>query len=187
MISHIDVFPTLCDYLGIAPPAWLQGKSFLSVIAGETAEINDEIFAEVSFHAAYEPKRAVRTKRWKYIKRFDGRTTPVLPNCDDGLSKSYWLANGWRDQAIPEPEALYDLVFDPTERHNLAYDPAHRATLKEMRRRLAAWMKRTDDPLLKGPIPLPAGYITTSPDAMSSDDVEKPAGALSPMGRGGDN
>ena len=85
------------------------------------------------------------------------------------------VANGWRDQPIPEPEALYDLVFDPTERNNLAHDPAHRATLKEMRTRLAAWMKRTDDPLLKGPIPLPVGYITTNPDAVSPDDIEKPA------------
>jgi arylsulfatase A-like enzyme len=176
MISQIDLFPTLCDLLGLDRPDWLQGRSFLPVVAGEAAEINEEVFAEVSFHAAYEPKRAVRTKRWKYIRRFDDRTTPVLPNCDDGPSKSYWLANGWRSVPIAEPEALYDLVFDPAERNNLAREPAHRATMKDKRNRLERWMKRTDDPLLKSPIPLPAGYITTSPDAVSPDEIENPAG-----------
>jgi arylsulfatase A-like enzyme len=181
MVSHLDVFPTLCDYLGLDRPAWLQGKSFLPVMTGAAAEINDAVFAEVTFHAAYEPKRAVRTKRWKYIRRFDHRETPVLPNCDDGPSKSYWLNNGWRNQPVAA-EALYDLVFDPTERNNLADDPAHLATLAEMRGHLEVWMKRTDDPLLKGPVTLPKGYVTTSPDAVSPDDVE----GSTPPGYGSD-
>jgi arylsulfatase A-like enzyme len=84
----LDVFPTICDYVAIEHPAWLQGKSFLPVLAGQVPEINEEIFAEVNYHASYEPKRAVRTSRWKYIRRFGDRKTPVLPNCDDGPSKA---------------------------------------------------------------------------------------------------
>lgn len=30
----------------------------LPVIRGEVKEINDEVFAEVTYHAAYEPNRA---------------------------------------------------------------------------------------------------------------------------------
>ena len=64
MVSHIDVFPTVCDLTGISkPPRWLEGKSMLPVLRGETREINEEIFAEVNYHASYEPKRAVRTQR----------------------------------------------------------------------------------------------------------------------------
>ncbi|MCX6632147.1 MAG: sulfatase, partial [Candidatus Solibacter sp.] len=66
LISHLDIYPTLCNLAGVAHPAWLEGKSMLPIIRGEANEINDEVFAEVTYHAAYEPKRAVRTGRWKY-------------------------------------------------------------------------------------------------------------------------
>jgi arylsulfatase A-like enzyme len=166
LISQIDVYPTLCELLNIEPPGWLEGKSFLPILRGEKKEINDEIFAEVTYHAAYEPKRAVRTQRWKYIKRFDGRKTPVLPNCDDGLSKSLWLEYGWKQKTVAE-EALYDLVFDPTEHLNLVSDPAYESVLTDMRDRLAKWMQRTNDPLLKGPVPAPHGSEVNSVDGIS--------------------
>src|SRR6266849_3914765 len=35
LISHIDIFPTLCDLLQIDPPAWLQGSSFMPLLRGE--------------------------------------------------------------------------------------------------------------------------------------------------------
>jgi arylsulfatase A-like enzyme len=166
LISHIDVFPTICDLTGLSHPAWLEGKSFLPVIRGEAKEINDEVFGEVTFHAAYEPKRAVRTQRWKYIKRFGDKKTPVLPNCDDGLSKSVWVEYGWKNMILPN-ESLYDLVFDPAEHHNLATDAAFTPVLAEMRQRLDRWMKATDDPLLRGPVPAPHGAKVNNPDGLS--------------------
>jgi arylsulfatase A-like enzyme len=72
LVSQIDLFPTVCDLLSIDPPGWLQGKSLLPLIQGKTEQIRDEVFAEVTYHVAYEPQRAVRTQRWKYIRRFDG-------------------------------------------------------------------------------------------------------------------
>ena len=38
MLSNIDVYPTVCDYLGIEKPTWLEGKSFLPVLAGTQPE-----------------------------------------------------------------------------------------------------------------------------------------------------
>jgi N-sulfoglucosamine sulfohydrolase len=166
LISHLDVFPTLCDLIGIPHPDWLEGKSFLPVIRGEVKEINDEVFAEVTYHAAYEPKRAVRTGRWKYIRRYGDKHTPVLPNCDDGLSKSLWLEYGWKNTILPD-ESLYDLIFDPTEQHNLAADPASRTVLNEMRDRLDRWMRRSGDPLLNGPAPAPQGAQVNNPEGIS--------------------
>ncbi|MEO6923167.1 MAG: sulfatase, partial [Bryocella sp.] len=144
MISHLDVFPTICEYLGIEKPSWLQGRSFLPVLTGKSEEINDQIFAEVTYHASYEPKRTVRTHRWKYIKRFDGRTKAVLPNCDDSPSKEQLLKAGWQQMNSVKEEYLYDLVFDPEEKNNLSVDSSCRQTLVEMRERLATWMKSTD-------------------------------------------
>jgi N-sulfoglucosamine sulfohydrolase len=166
MVSHVDLFPTICDMIEIEPPAWLQGRSMMPLIRGEAEQINDEIFAEVTYHAAYEPQRAVRTRRWKYIRRFDDRTSPVLPNCDDGPSKDVWLEHGWRDHP-PAPEQLYDLVFDPNEAHNRADDPSVVDVLEDMRARLDRWMRATDDPLMHGQVPVPRGARVNDPDGMS--------------------
>lgn len=138
----------------------------LPLISGEKTTINEEIFAEVNYHVPYEPRRAVRTERWKYIRAFDGRTRPVLPNCDDGPSKEYWTAKGWQNQTV-DLERLYDLTFDPAENRNLASDPAHRAVLDEMRGRLQRWMQSTNDPLLKGPVPAPPGARVGKVDAIT--------------------
>ena len=171
LLSHVDVFPTLCEYLDMKKPEWLSGKSFLPVVEGKTQEINEAIFAEVTYHAAYEPKRCVRTARYKYQRRYDGRTTYVLPNCDDGASKSFWLREGWQGEHLLQPEELYDLVFDPGERNNLAADPRHASTLHDLRSSLDNWMHATNDPLLKGPVPLPPGGVTTPVNVVSPKEV----------------
>src|SRR5207237_3304245 len=86
LVSHLDLFPTICELAGVPGPAWLQGRSLLPILRGEKQEVRDEVTAEVNYHAAYEPKRAVRTGRWKYIRHFGDRPKPVLPSCDAGLS-----------------------------------------------------------------------------------------------------
>ena len=147
MVSHLDLYPTICDLLGTDRPDWLQGKSLLPHLRGDEAGLHDSLFAEVTFHAAFEPKRSVRTARWNYIRNFAAPCPPVLPNCDDGPSKRLLMTHGMATRIVPAEE-LYDLVFDPQERHNLADDPALRGVLADHRLRLAAWMKQTDDPLL---------------------------------------
>jgi len=166
LISQIDLFPTICDYIGVDHPAWLQGKSFLPVLAGQATEIREEVFAEVNYHASYEPKRAVRTARWNYIRRFGDRRTPVLPNCDDSPGKELWLQGGWGSQLL-DSESLYDLLFDPTEHANLINDPSHAQLAQEMRDRLHRWMVSTNDPLLRGPVAAPPGAVANDPNGIS--------------------
>jgi N-sulfoglucosamine sulfohydrolase len=174
MVSQIDIFPTICEYIGIAAPVWLQGKSLLPLLNRATEQVHYEIFAEVNYHAAYEPLRAVRTERWKYFRRFVDKTTPVLPNCDDGPSKTLWLNAGWGKQRLAK-ESLYDLVFDPTEHNNLADDLAYESALSEMRGRLDRWMTETHDPLLNGPVKAPAGAVVNDPNGISPNEKVQPA------------
>ncbi|MFO7955933.1 MAG: sulfatase [Candidatus Brocadiia bacterium] len=169
LVSHVDIFPTVCQYLDIEPPDWLQGVSFLPLLQGETDQGREEVFGEVNYHAAYEPKRCVRTERWKYIRRFDDRDSPVLPNCDDSPTKSLWMEAGWADMAPPQ-EALYDLVFDPHEAHNLVGAPRAEEALKDMRARLQRYMVETDDPLLDGEVPAPKGARLNDPDGVSPNE-----------------
>ncbi len=169
LVSHVDLFPTLCDLLAIDPPAWLQGRSMMPLVRGEADETNEAIFAEVTYHAAYEPMRAVRTKRWKYIRRFGGRGRLVRPNCDQGPSKDWMLAHGWAEVPPAAEEELYDLALDPNEAHNLAGEERCAEALEEMRGRLERWMHETADPLLAGPVPAPHGARVNDPDGASPE------------------
>lgn len=168
-VSHLDVYPTLCELAGVDAPPWLQGDSLMPLVRGETERLHEAIFAETTYHAAYQPQRAVRTERWKYIKRFHDYEHPVLANCDDSESKNVLIEAGWGDRVVPE-EQLYDLVLDPAEGNNLAGDAASREVLEELRQRLEAWMVETEDQLLDGPVPPPPGAIINEQWQVSPDD-----------------
>jgi len=169
MVTNLDIIPTVYDLLNIEPPSDLPGSSLLPLIREQEEQIHTEIYGEVNYHAAYEPQRSVRTPRYKYIRRFSERNTPILANCDDGLSKQEWLDDGWQDQKMPE-EMLFDLIFDPAEGKNLVDDDNYGPVLEELRAKLARWMKDTDDPLLIGSVPAPAGAEINSLDALSPDE-----------------
>jgi N-sulfoglucosamine sulfohydrolase len=171
MVSHVDIFPTLCDLIGIDRPEWLDGYSMLPLVqdSDPTRTIRDEVYAEVTYHAAYEPQRCVRTDRWKYIRYYGSYEKVVLPNIDDGYSKSALLAAGLPGRR--DREQLYDLLLDPNEARNLVGDPGYAEVLSDMRDRLNRWMRATDDPLLKGDVPAPEGARITPFNATSPRDV----------------
>jgi arylsulfatase A-like enzyme len=159
----------VCELAGIERPDFLQGESLMPLVRREATSIRDALFAEMTWHAAYEPQRAVRTERWKYIRRFGDRTKPVLVNCDDSPSKSLLLAHGWGERTIAS-EQLYDLVFDPNEAANLAGEQRCAATLDDMRDRLDAWMVQTGDPLLRGDPTPPPGAEVNDPGQISASE-----------------
>ncbi len=172
MVSHVDIYPTICELAGIDKPERLQGKSILPLVNGKKDYIREAVFAEVNYHAAYEPQRCARTKRWKYIRRYDDREKPVLINCDDGFSKSLYMDNGW-GEISPVEEALYDLFFDPYESHNLTGEARCAQVLADMRSRLDNWMKETNDSLQSnGFVAAPKGARVNDPDGISPTDKE---------------
>jgi arylsulfatase A-like enzyme len=169
LVTHLDVYPTLCDLAGLEHPPFLQGRSLLPLVRRDVDELHDAVFAEATFHAAYEPQRAVRTRRWKYIRRYGDRVTPVLANTDDGPSKDLLLRYGWAERKIPA-EQLYDLVFDPGEAANLAGEPGHAGVRRALAERLDRWMHDTEDPLLHGPVAAPPGAELNLPDQRSASE-----------------
>ena len=147
LLSQIDIYPTLCDMLGLEKPEYLQGKSFVSLFDDTEKQINDEIFAEVTYHAAYEPMRCIRTRRYKLIRYFDYHNSYVPANIDGSSSKTEMIAAGLLKQTR-EREMLFDLELDPLERKNLVNSPDYKEIYEELRLHLEAWMERTSDPLL---------------------------------------
>ena len=165
LCSNLDIYPTVCELLEIKKPDFLQGASLLPLISGETEEIHEFITGEVTYHAAYEPKRCYREKRWVYARRFGERKKVVMPNIDASPSKTVWIHDGYADSES-DWETLYDAFYDPQEMNNLAYHPKYQAKLEEMRGKLNQQMQSVNDPLLSGDVPAPKGAKVTDPDAM---------------------
>lgn len=162
LISQIDIFPTILELCGIDRPDRMQGRSLVPILRGEREEVNEEIFAEVTYHASYEPMRCVRTARYKLIRRFDRYDGIVPSNIDNGPSKQFLLDAELLQKKHPK-ELLFDLYLDPMERENLIESEDHAQVRQMLRDKLDGWMRRTNDPLLRDaadgqrPVPAPAG------------------------------
>ncbi|MCU6710741.1 sulfatase [Paenibacillus sp. J5C_2022] len=167
LVSHIDIFPTLCDLLSLPKPNWLQGKSMRPLIENHTEKIRDEVFSEVTYHAAYEPMRCVRTERYKLIKIYGSGQKIVPANIDDGQSKTFLTENGFLETER-ESMMLFDLYLDPMERRNVVNDPAFKEIYTDLDNRLQTWMEDTGDPLLLGPVAKPEGALVNKTRSLSA-------------------
>jgi N-sulfoglucosamine sulfohydrolase len=166
LVSHLDVFPTLCAIAGLPMPDWLEGHSLLPLLEGQEDRVREDLFAEVTYHAAYEPMRCIRTERFKYIRYFDDFIDTVKPNIDWSPSKDFLIENGLRERPHDPPEMLFDLYFDPGERANQAGDSHYADIRSDLANRLQCWMEKTSDPLLQGRVPRPAGTKANRKDGL---------------------
>ena len=144
LVSQIDLLPTLFEWLDLPSPDTFQGASLVPLLSDPGAEIHDEIFAEVTFHAATEPMRSVRTHEYLYIRRWDSRLKPVGTNIDVSYTKAHLVQQGLPERPYAAEE-LYDLRWDPMQRHNIAEQAAYQKVLTSMQQRLASWMTATGD------------------------------------------
>ena len=179
LVSQIDLYPTFCEVAGLEPPPFAQGRSLMPLMRGETDSIRDEVFAELTYHAAYEPQRAIRTRRHKYIRRYiDG--PPVLANVDDGMTKDLMVGLGWADRPV-QREQLYDLPLDPMEMRNVVAEARYADVRADLAARLDAWMEETDDPLRHGDVPAPPGALVNTRDQRSAEEEPLRVSADDPL------
>lgn len=158
LISHIDLFPTICDLLNIEKPDYLEGKSYAEVFDDTDKVVNDEIYAEINFHTSYEPIRCIRNKRYKYICYYDPTWNYYnLSNMDESLSKTFLMENGLRDMTKPM-EALYDCYYDSHEVNNLIDKEELKPVVEELKNKLYQHMVKTEDPLLAGQLEVKPHY-----------------------------
>ena len=151
MVSNIDLLPTLLDIAGAEIPRDIEGKSFLPILKNPKLSFRQNIFTEKNYHEIYDPIRSVRTREFKYIRNFEpSEYLYQIPlDIERGLSGQELKDKIKMKRA---EEELYDLKNDPNEDNNLINDPAYEAVLIELRQNLVNWMKKTNDPLLKGKI-----------------------------------
>lgn len=169
LISHIDLFPTLCDLAGVDKPSWLQGNSLLPIFHKAAEEVNSYIFSEVTYHAAYEPMRSIRSKQFKLIRYFDDYDRCIPANIDDSPPKKLWLDHGLLDKQR-EKVQLYDLYLDPLEQVNVINEPEYADVQQALFARLEDWMAATSDPLLQGKIEKPEGAKINRKESISANE-----------------
>ena len=152
LASNVDLLPTLCEIAGAFAPDDIDGRSFLPLLEGRSCETRSDVFLEMTWHDRYNPMRAIRTSRWKYIRNFGERPLVYLPldvflgRAGEEVRDEYYASRR------PEEE-LYDLDTDPLETANLADDPRCADVLRRLRARVADWMHSTGDRLLEGDWP----------------------------------
>lgn len=155
LVSFVDFAPTMFSLAGIAPPDYLEGTAFLGEHEGAP---RDYVFAAADrLDAQYDMIRAVRDRRFKYLRNFrpdQGYYLPVVYREQMGSMRELLRlrdAGGldaaqaqWFRPRKPEEE-LFDTWNDPHETQNLAARPEYRAQLVELRGVLEEWMRDTDD------------------------------------------
>jgi arylsulfatase A-like enzyme len=152
LTSHVDLLPTLLDGLGLPLPSDLHGRSLWPRLQGGADLPRERVFAEKTFHTAYEPQRMVRDRRYKLIANLE---VDIL-NVPGDVLRSPITAEMVDEVAVERPPLeLYDLEDDPGERRNRIDDPVLADVRARLTDALVDWMRRTGDPLLDGPIASP--------------------------------
>jgi hypothetical protein len=143
---NVDFPATFLDYAGVPVPERYQGRSLKPVVAvGKPDDWRTETYHE---HFAVRSRipawEGIRNEHFKYVRFFD--------------EENY--------------EFLYDLKADPDELTNLAEDPAHAETLKEMRERTTQVVASYGGPLL--PMKGELGRSTDPHPVASASNAAKP-------------
>jgi N-sulfoglucosamine sulfohydrolase len=160
MVSMTDVMPTILDWVGLAIPEELPGRSLLPILEQTSPQGWDEIFASHTFHEVnqYYPMRAVRTRQFKYVLNLaHEHPFPVPGDVAESPSWQAMIATGTPvgkrtlESFLNRPqEELYDLEKDPLELYNLAKAPAYAEVLESLREKLRRHRAETKDPWLAG-------------------------------------
>ncbi len=116
-----DIVPTLMELIGIRPKVKFDGMSQIPLLTGDRATNATEFYIT---ECTWMRKHGIRTTEWKFFEALE----PDFHN--------------------KPPVELYNLVEDPLELNNLA--DKEPGMVKELRRRMNAWIKKRTKQTGKG-------------------------------------
>ncbi len=164
LVNNVDLFPTLAKIMRVDIPNNISGKSLLPLLEEEENIVchRHQVFAELTYHdIGYNPIRAIRTERYKYVRNFAPLPFKFeIPDdfIDSGATKAYLEIYGEERYNQPrEEEELYDLTVDPLEMNNVASVADHAKIKSDLAARLLDWLQKTKDPVLEGKMNAPEG------------------------------
>ena len=131
LIQNLDFAQTFLDMAGVPAPDWMQGRSLVPILRGETPDDwRDAVYYQYyEFPAEHSVQRhyGVRTDRYKLIY--------------------YYLIDEWE---------LFDLATDPDELRSVYDDPDYVEVRRELEARLSELRTQYQVPEVD-PVPLPEG------------------------------
>lgn len=133
--EHVDIFPTLCDLVGIPIPHQLQGKSLMPIMKNPAASVKEYSISqyprsgmdEENDRLGYAPANvmgySIRNKQFRY---------------------TIWMKNGFRSTQPYKKESeigdeLYDYNTDPLEKINVAKNVKYDVIAKKLKAQMLTY------------------------------------------------
>lgn len=143
-VLTVDIAPSILELCGAPSLRNIHGKSWVKLVQRGDASWRKAWFYYYNYEKQfpYTPNvRGVRTESWKYIH---------YPHGDGGPDR--------------HKAELYNLEFDPDERHNLIDNAKYAGVLKQLRKELARQMSETGLTAETDKMPIDAGIKKELPD-----------------------
>ena len=115
-VELVDLYPTLADLCGLAPPKNLDGASLRPLLSDPANATWDKPAVTQVWHNPKAWGYSLRTDRWRYTEWLEGKAG----------------------------RELYDHANDRDEVHNLANDPAQASTVKALSEQLRPFVQLED-------------------------------------------
>jgi N-acetylglucosamine-6-sulfatase len=144
-VLTIDMAPSLLELCGASPLPNIHGRSWVKLARQGDPAWRTSWFYHYNYEKQfpYTPNvRGVRTDTWKYMH--------------------YPHGDGQPDRHLAE---LYNIEFDPDERHNLIANPKYASVVADLRAQLATLMAATGITAQNDTMPLDEGIKKELPDA----------------------
>ncbi|HUR58821.1 MAG TPA: sulfatase [Opitutaceae bacterium] len=144
-VLTVDMAPSLLELCAAPALKNIHGRSWVRLVQRDDMDWRKGWLYHYNYEKQfpYTPNvRGVRTESWKYIH--------------------YPTGDGHPDRHMAE---LYNIEFDPEERHNLSQNPKYASVVRDMQRELERQMKAVGLTAANDRMPLDEGVKQELPDA----------------------
>jgi arylsulfatase A-like enzyme len=156
-VSNIDIFPTICDMLGVSLPRGVQGRSLWPLLNGQSYpkdEFDSMIVMQGMGGLDYESINELNPYKEGTVRKnsqfFDELNSWTQSGVLRMLRKDDWKLI----YDMQRRGQLYHLSEDPAELNDLYGQPQHQKKQMELMQDMMGWELRSQDPL-----PLPKRYV----------------------------
>lgn len=145
--EHVDVLPTLCEWMGLEVPLQCDGRSLRPFVHG----LGSPPHWRTAAHWEWDFRNP-----WLHLAE-DLLAIPMEQCCLNVVRGARWKYVHFAADPDVLPPLLFDLDADPEQRVDLAPDPDHAGVMAEQSGHLLRWRMRHDERTLTGHMVTPDG------------------------------